>query len=419
MSKIICDVCGTAYPENAVQCPICGSAKTADARIVSGNRPAADGQEKSSYQYVKGGRFSKKNVRKRNQEMARMNQQPSGQDGEEEKSNRGLIILMFVLLAAVIALVIYILLRWVPTFFVQPTDPTDPPVNPSAGATTDPTEPSQTEEPTVPCQGLSMQETRIELDAPGATAALRLNISPANTTDMVSYETSDEAVATVDSRGNVTAIGEGSAVITATCGQFRVSCEVRVTYATQPPTDPPTEPPTEPPTDPVIEIELNRDDITFFYKGESWKLYSGNLPLNQITWSSDDETVAKFENGTVTAVGPGRTKVHAEINGVKVSCIIRCNWESDDPTDPPPSVDPNETYTISKNDVTIAVGESFYLTLKDSYGNIMDVDWVASESGYVKIEGNKITGLKEINSSSFKVYVKIGDTTYSCIVRVR
>ena len=49
----------------------------------------------------------------------------------------------------------------------------------------------------------------------------------------------------------------------------------------------------------------------------------------------------------------------------------------------------------------------------------MDVDWVASESGYVKIEGNKITGLKEINSSSFKVYVKIGDTTYSCIVRVR
>ena len=25
MSKIICDVCGTAFPENTAQCPICGS----------------------------------------------------------------------------------------------------------------------------------------------------------------------------------------------------------------------------------------------------------------------------------------------------------------------------------------------------------------------------------------------------------
>ena len=24
MSKIICDICGTSYPETATQCPICG-----------------------------------------------------------------------------------------------------------------------------------------------------------------------------------------------------------------------------------------------------------------------------------------------------------------------------------------------------------------------------------------------------------
>ena len=27
MSKIICDICGTAYPDTAAECPVCGCAK--------------------------------------------------------------------------------------------------------------------------------------------------------------------------------------------------------------------------------------------------------------------------------------------------------------------------------------------------------------------------------------------------------
>ena len=30
MSKVFCDVCGTAFPENAEQCPICGNQKPAE-----------------------------------------------------------------------------------------------------------------------------------------------------------------------------------------------------------------------------------------------------------------------------------------------------------------------------------------------------------------------------------------------------
>ena len=58
MNKVICDVCGTAYPETSSHCPICGCAKK------SVDRTSA-GEEDGSYAYVKGGRFSKKNVRKR------------------------------------------------------------------------------------------------------------------------------------------------------------------------------------------------------------------------------------------------------------------------------------------------------------------------------------------------------------------
>ena len=65
MSKVICDVCGTAYPETADQCPICGCAKPENARAAASDS-TAENISGSTYTYVKGGRFSKANVRKRN-----------------------------------------------------------------------------------------------------------------------------------------------------------------------------------------------------------------------------------------------------------------------------------------------------------------------------------------------------------------
>ena len=55
MNKIVCYVCGTSYPENATQCPICGYVQTAETS-------ASAGSGEGSYTYVIGGRFSKANV---------------------------------------------------------------------------------------------------------------------------------------------------------------------------------------------------------------------------------------------------------------------------------------------------------------------------------------------------------------------
>ena len=59
MSKVICDVCGTTYPETASNCPICGCAKNSTEQTMLDSDPGAEG----SYAPVKGGRFSKRNVR--------------------------------------------------------------------------------------------------------------------------------------------------------------------------------------------------------------------------------------------------------------------------------------------------------------------------------------------------------------------
>ena len=63
MSKIICDVCGTTYVETSAQCPICGyvNPTMADHSV----QESGDIAENGELTYVKGGRFSKSNVRKR------------------------------------------------------------------------------------------------------------------------------------------------------------------------------------------------------------------------------------------------------------------------------------------------------------------------------------------------------------------
>ena len=62
MSKIICEFCGTSYPEAATQCPICGCVRPAnDDEFMDVLEEASQEHE---YHFVKGGRFSAKNVKR-------------------------------------------------------------------------------------------------------------------------------------------------------------------------------------------------------------------------------------------------------------------------------------------------------------------------------------------------------------------
>ena len=111
MNKIVCYVCGTSYPENATQCPICGYVQTAEASVSANS---AEG----GYTYVKGGRFSKANVKKRTQANVQSGQAPvptkKHSTKKAKKSNVGSIILIVVLLLAIFAVVSYIALTAIP-----------------------------------------------------------------------------------------------------------------------------------------------------------------------------------------------------------------------------------------------------------------------------------------------------------------
>jgi len=387
MDKIICEVCGTSYQNSSSQCPICGYAKSVRPKT------AFDQDRTGNYQYVRGGRFSASNVKKRieNNESALVfePQRTQPQNHRSKPAKKGVnfllgIIAIVVLVALILSLSWFIVDIVADRFMkVELPDITEStPVN---------TEPS-----------LAVDVSQITLQSPGMSQAIVPLMAVDQT--LLSFVSADSTVATVDDNGVVTAVAPGNTVITVSFG--KQSCEVAVICEF-------TE--TTAPSEAVFA--LNREDITFDTAGATWDLCgdSVTVPKTSIQWSSDDEQIATIESGVVKAVAPGETKVHGEYEGVKYSCIIRCKFEAEEPTDP--TGEGGIVIKISHKDVTIAVDESFNLQLRDQNKNAFQVEWKVSEEGIVSIDGNKVTGVK--GGSTVIVSTTYEGKTYKCTVRVK
>lgn len=415
MSKIICDVCGTSYPETATQCPICGCVRPVDTVTVNSKNTPEEISPKSTYTYVKGGRFSKANVKKRNNAnhavAADSNYQNETADEKSSKSGKGLTITICVLLLAIIAVALYIVMH----FFapgIGKADPTDKPVNDTTETTT-----LHTTEENIPCVTIILSNTVVELDEAGAAHLLNVTTDPADTTDEILFLSSDEAVATITADGKIVAVAPGQAVITVSCGEAKAECRVVCTFETIP--DESTDPSTEP-TVSAEEFKLNREDFTMGKKGETWQLYTGEIPVKQIIWTSDNEKVATIIDGVVTAVGAGNTTVHGEYNGKKISCVVRCGPGVGKYVETSSDVQESVIgkYNISTKDVTLYLNgaKSFELKLLDSDNNPVDVIWSVEDATVCSVTGNTVTGL---TAGTTKVFVTYEGEHCECTVRVK
>lgn len=329
MSKVICDVCGTSYPDTAAQCPICGCVRTAGKQSVAGDTVQQEQKDEPKREAVKGGRYSKANVRKRSKAAAAVPVTGGSgkKDPQKDHSDRGLVITAWVLVAAIVIVLGYVVIRYfVPNMGKKSDKDTTGSTGESTSQTEDTTQAVQEHKD---CVGLTLSATSIVLDAEGNAQLLNVITDPADTDDEIVYASSDETVATVNAQGRVMAIAPGQAVITVTCGNAQATCTVTCDFEaeTLPPETTAPEETTAPADDSGDKLELNREDITLAYKGEKWQLYSGSLSKSQITWSTDDASIASINNGEVVAVGSGTTTVYAEYNGQKASCIIRCSFD--------------------------------------------------------------------------------------------
>ncbi len=119
------------------------------------------------------------------------------------------------------------------------------------------------------------------------------------------WTSTNESVATVDTNGKVTAVGEGDADIYAESadGTFKEYIPVKVVEG--------------------IADELRL--AVHLKAGEKAKLYLTDDP-SQVTWSSmDDSTVTVSANGQITGVKKGLAIVQAELDGETYQIYVRVN----------------------------------------------------------------------------------------------
>lgn len=78
----------------------------------------------------------------------------------------------------------------------------------------------------VPCTGITLDKSALTFTGDG-TQTLTATVTPDGCTDAITWESDNTSIATVNG-GIVTAIGNGSANITARCGNYSASCSVTV-----------------------------------------------------------------------------------------------------------------------------------------------------------------------------------------------
>lgn len=81
----------------------------------------------------------------------------------------------------------------------------------------------------IPCTGISLNRSTISFTRLNESVTLIPTVTPSDTTDGISWSSSNDSVATVNSHGVVTVQGIGTATITAQCGSYTASCTVTVT----------------------------------------------------------------------------------------------------------------------------------------------------------------------------------------------
>ncbi len=231
-------------------------------------------------------------------------------------------------------------------------------------------------------ENVTLDKTSLDLNV-GSTEQLTATVNPANATNKtVTWQSSDESVATVDADGKVTAHTPGTATITATAGGQSATCTVTVKD-------------NAPAIIPVASISLNKKSLAL-NMNESETLTATVTPTDAtnktVTWQSSDESVATVDaDGKVTAHAPGTATITATAGGQSATCTVTVK-------DNAPAIIPVNSVTLNKKSLTLNVNESETLTatIMPENATNREVTWTSSKPETAQVDENgKVTALAQ------------------------
>ena len=148
----------------------------------------------------------------------------------------------------------------------------------------------------IPVTGITVSDKKIVLLA-GESKQLAYTVKPSNTTDEITWISGDEAIATVDGSGEVTARRTGSTIVTimSTSGKM---AQVEVV---------------------VMGLSRTKVELPVYTKYSKLTVEGAT---GTVSWDVDDQTICEVSNGVITARRAGTTYVTATVNGKSLRCKV-------------------------------------------------------------------------------------------------
>ena len=213
-----------------------------------------------------------------------------------------------------------------------------------------------------------MDKTNVSLIV-GNSTTIGAMVTPDEATDKtLTWSSSDTSVAVIR-YGIITAVGKGTATITATSSNGKkATCTVTVYQV-------------------VSEITLNKNEITLEKNG-SETLTATILPTDAddktLTWKSSNPNVATVQNGVITAVGKGTATITAtSANGKTATCTVTV-------------IVTVTNVVLDKESHNMAVGDELVLhaTVNPTDATDPSVRWSSSDEGVATVDAQgKITAV--------------------------
>ena len=245
----------------------------------------------------------------------------------------------------------------------------------------------------VPATGITLSKEKIEI-AKDKSIRLTASLTPVDTSDELTWTSSNEEVATVED-GVVKAVGLGEAEIVAMAGSVTKSCPVKVYQGVK-----------------NITLDVTSHTMTI---GDFLQLtatiYPKDAEYKDVIWSSNNEDVAVVDQkGLVQAKAYGKVKITAtsKDGGLEAVCNV--------------TVEPVAVTEVSLNAkaVTLKVGETYQLkeTILPENATDKTVTWTSSNTKAATVSGGAVTA---VGTGSAVIIVKTnsGAKTASCTVTVQ
>ena len=164
----------------------------------------------------------------------------------------------------------------------------------------------ETEEPeSIPCTGITLNKTTLTLNNL-SNQIITATVTPSDTTDTITWSSDNEDVVVV-TNGYVYPKGEGTCIITATCGNYSATCNVSIDLTTSGDSGSSSE------SIPCTGINIVEDIITsstFLEKKQITVEVTPSNTTDDISYVVFDKTIAVSDsNGILTMIGNGETRI--------------------------------------------------------------------------------------------------------------